>query len=222
VNPLPPITKYLLWAIGIGFVLQQLAEGPAITWFALWPWAEVPIGNGEVHRMFQPWQLVTHALLHGNFIHLFVNAIGLFQFGGRIEYALGRKRFITFALVCTVGAGLTQLLVSTAMVDSGSQPFPTVGISGFIYGLLLAYGLMYPHERVMLVLPPVEMSARTMAIAFGALSLFMGVTGTAGGVAHFAHLGGMLAGWLLLRTWQGKPPFGGRKPPKRPNLRSVN
>jgi membrane associated rhomboid family serine protease len=110
------------------------------------------------------------------------------------------------------------------MVESGSPPFPTVGASGFVYGILLAWAVMYPHERVFMILPPVEVSVRTMVMIFGGLALFLGVSGTAQGVAHFAHLGGMLFGWLLLRYWQGKPPFGKRKPPppKRPNLRSVN
>jgi membrane associated rhomboid family serine protease len=99
-----------------------------------------------------------------------------------------------------------------------------VGASGAIYGVLLAWAVMWPHDRVLMILPPMEVSVRTMVLIFGGLELFMGVTGTMQGVAHFAHLGGMLFGWLLLRYWQGKPPFGKRRPPppKRPNLRSVN
>src|SRR5918993_3839156 len=99
------------------------------------------------------------------------------------------------------------------MTNSGTPAFPTVGASGGVFGLLLAYGLLFPHERVMLLLPPVEMSARTLVIVFGVISLLMGVTGTAQGIAHFAHLGGMLFGWLLLRYWRGQPPFNKRRPP---------
>lgn len=221
-NPIPPVTKILLWALGIAFLLQQLVEAPALTWFALWPWAEVPVGGGEMHQLFKPWQLVSYALLHGGFIHLFFNAFALIQFGPRLEYSLGQKRYIQFLLTGTLGAALCQLVVGSMMVNAGSQPFPTVGASGAVYAVLLAWAVLYPHDRVQLILPPMEVSVRTMVIIFGALALFMGVTGTAGGVAHFAHLGGMLAGWLLLQYWRGKPPFGGRKPPKRPNLRSVN
>lgn len=218
-NPLPPITKYLLWAIGIAFVVQMLAPEQMLLNFALWPLGDVSVG-GPAQSLFRPWQLLSYGLLHGDFMHLFLNAIGLFQFGGQVEYAVGRKRYIHFVLATTIGAALCQLVVAAAMADSGSPIGYTVGASGFIYGLLLAYGLMYPHERVMLMLPPVEMSARTMAIGFGALALLLGVFGAGGGVAHFAHLGGMLAGWLMLRYWQGKPPFG-RRPRPRPPLRSV-
>lgn len=215
---IPPVTKYLLWAIGIGYLLQMIAPGVMEANFALWPWDSAGDAGGQP---FRPWQLVTYALLHGGFAHLFFNAFGLFQFGPRVEYALGQKRFLQFVLACTVGAGLCQLAVGTWMVNSGYQAFSTLGASGFIYGILLAYGVMFPHERIMLILPPVEMSARTFVIIFGAIELFLGVTGTNQGVAHFAHLGGMLFGWLLLRYWQRKPPFGKPRPP-RPKLHSVN
>jgi membrane associated rhomboid family serine protease len=216
--PLPRVTKYLLWALAIGYLLQMVAGNVALMYFALWPLGGVSAELGG--SLFQPWQVLTYALLHGNFMHLFLNGIGLFQFGPRIEYALGEKRFLQYVLVCTLGAGLCQLLVTTLIVRSGSPAFPTVGASGFIFGILLAYGAMFPRDRIMLMLPPIEMSARTMVIAVGALELLMGVTGTLQGVAHFAHLGGMLFGWLLLRYWSGKPPFGKRKP-QRPHLRSV-
>jgi len=217
--PLPRVTKYLLWALAIGYLLQMIGGNAAIVYFALWPLGEIAPELGG--SLFQPWQLLTYALLHGNFMHLFFNGIGLFQFGPRIEHALGEKRFLQFVLVCTLGAGLCQLVVTTMMVRSGVPAFPTIGASGFIFGILLAYGAMFPRDRIMLMLPPIEMSARTMVIVFGAIELLMGVTGTMQGVAHFAHLGGMLFGWVLLRYWSGKPPFGKRKP-KRPNLRSVN
>ena len=218
-NPIPPVTKYLLWAIAIAFGLQTMQQETALRYFALWPLGDFGDGAGGSVG-FQPWQLLTYALLHGSFMHLFLNGIGLFQFGPRIEYALGQKRFLIFVLVCTVGAGLTQLAVTTMMTRAGAQPYPTVGASGFIYGILMAYAIFFPKDRIMLMLPPIEMSARTMVIAFGALELVTGITGTMGGVAHFAHLGGMLFGWLLLRYWRGQPPFSKRKPPP-PRLRSV-
>jgi membrane associated rhomboid family serine protease len=222
-SPIPPVTKALLWALGICFLLQQLRPELAVVYFALWPLGEFQTSEGFV-TLFQPWQPLTYAFLHGDFLHIFFNAFALIQFGPRLEYSLGRKHYMQFLAVCTVGAAICQLAVATAMVESGSPPFPTVGASGFVYGILLAWAVMYPHERVFMILPPVEVSVRTMVMIFGGLALFLGVSGTAQGVAHFAHLGGMLFGWLLLRYWQGKPPFGKRKPPppKRPNLRSVN
>jgi membrane associated rhomboid family serine protease len=222
-NPIPPVTKALLWILGIAFLLQQLNPDTAAWHFALWPLGEFRTQEGFV-SLFQPWQLLSYALLHGDWIHIFFNAFALIQFGPRLEYSLGQKRYIQFLLVCTVGAALCQLAVATMMVNAGHRPFPTVGASGAIYGVLLAWAVMWPHDRVLMILPPMEVSVRTMVIIFGVLALLLGVTGTAQGVAHFAHLGGMLFGWLLLRYWQGQPPFGRRPPnkPKPPHLRSVN
>ena len=112
------------------------------------------------------------------------------------------------------------MLVTSWLYDPSIGPIPTIGASGGIYGLLLAYGMLFPRERVMLLIPPIPMSARTLVIVFGAIELVMGVTGTAAGIAHFAHLGGMLFGWLLIRYWGGQPPFARRKPP--PRFRVVN
>jgi membrane associated rhomboid family serine protease len=217
-NPIPPVTKVLLWAIGIIYLLQQLNPMVANVYFALWPLGEFMTSSGPVSP-FQPWQLVTYAFLHGNFLHLFINALMLIQFGPRLENSLGRKRFIQFLAVCTVGAAACQLAVISWMHANGQPVGPTVGASGFIYGVLLGWAVLWPHDRMMLILPPVELSVRTMVLVFGGLELFLGVTGTGQGVAHFAHLGGMLFGWLLIRYWRGQPPFGKKKGP--PKMRVV-
>jgi membrane associated rhomboid family serine protease len=143
----------------------------------------------------------------------------LIQFGPRLENSLGRKRYIQFLVVCTLGAAVCQLTVNWLLQGSA----PTLGASGYIYGILLGWAVLWPHDRLMMILPPVEMSVRTMVLVFGGLELFLGVTGTAQGVAHFAHLGGILFGWLLLRYWQRRPPFGGgrKPPPPKRHLRSV-
>ncbi|CAN5122972.1 rhomboid family intramembrane serine protease [soil metagenome] len=219
-TPLPPVTKYLLWAIAIVFLLQNMQEALFIRWFALWPWGSFPDADGSTYG-FQPWQLLTYAFLHGSLPHLFFNGIVLFQFGPRIEYALGQQRYLIFVLVCAAGAAVSHLLVTGMMISNGAAPFPTVGASGFIYGILMAYALMFPKDRLQLLLPPIELSARTLVLVMGGIELFLGVTGTASGIAHFAHLGGMLFGWLMLRYWRGQPPFNKRKPPP-PKLRSVN
>ena len=223
-NPITPVTKVLLWAIGIAFLLQQLSPGHADLYFALWPLGDY-YDQGAVVSPFQPWQLLTYAFLHANFVHLLFNALMLLQFGPRLEHSLGRKRFIQFLVVCTVGAAACQLAVTSWMHANGYPVGPTVGASGYIYGILLGWAVLWPHDRLMMILPPVEMSVRTMVLVFGGIELFLGVTGTAQGVAHFAHLGGMLFGWLLLRYWQRRPPFGGGRkppPPKPRHLRSVN
>ncbi len=220
-NPLPPVTKYLLWAIAIGFLLQQVMGETLIVPFALWPWGDFPVGYGSDGLPqtvgFQPWQLVSYAFLHGGWAHIFFNALALYQFGQRIEQTLGTRKYAIYFFVCVVGAGLSQLLVTSLMASSGSPPIPTIGASGGVIGLLLAYAIFFPHDRMMMIIPPVEMSARTMVIVFGVISLVLGITGTAAGIAHFAHLGGMLFGWLLLRYWRGQPPFK-KRPPPRPRL----
>lgn len=221
-NRLPPVTQALLWSLGIGFLLQQVL-GDAIAPFMLWPWGDHTIGYGAdgLPRTvgFMPWQLVSYAFLHGGFGHLFFNALAIYQFGAQLEYTWGPRRFATYFFVCVVGAGLIQLAVATYDLTGGGA-YPTIGASGGIFGLLLAYGMLFPHQRVMLLIPPIPMSARTLVIVFGAIELVIGITGLQSGIAHFAHLGGMLFGWLLIRYWRGQPPFGRRRRPP-PGLRSV-
>jgi len=223
---IPPVTRNLLIAMAVAFGLQLLLGWNNVErYFALWPWGGFS-GEGEggeiVSVGFQPWQLVTYGFLHArdNFMHLLFNAIGLWQFGSRVEQALGAKRYTQFFFACVVGAGLCQLAVVSWMASAGQPPFPTVGASGGIFGILLAYALFFPRDRMIIIPIPVPMSARTLVIIYGVISLVAGLTGTMQGIAHFAHLGGMLFGWLLLRYWAGKPPFGPKKR-KPPDLRRV-
>lgn len=221
-NSPPPVTRALLIAMAIGFLLQQFMGEWLQLWLALWPLGDFVIGASAdglpVSVGFQPWQLITYGFLHNDMMHLFFNALALYQFGMRVEYTLGTKRYAIFFFTCLAGAGLCQLLVQGIMMGMGGSPAATIGASGGVYGLLLAYAMFFPHERVMLLLPPIPMSARTMVIGFGVIELVLGVTGTAAGIAHFAHLGGMLFGWLLLRYWRRKPPA---KNPRPPGLRIV-
>ncbi len=211
---LPPVTKALLIANVVVFLLQQpfLLGDATFEPFMLWP-----IGVFDAFspgQNFQLWQLLTYGFLHGSFSHLFFNMLALYMFGGPLEQTWGEKRFLTYYLVCVAGAGLCQLLVGWWMLSNGSAPYPTLGASGGIFGLLLAFGMLFPNQRVVLLFPPIPMKARTFVIVFGALELLMGFTGWQPGVAHFAHLGGMLFGWLMIRYWRGQPPFGKRKPPR--------
>jgi len=207
---LPPVTKGLLIANCAVFVLQLLL-GPALDPFMLWPWLP-PEAAGQGLPDFMPWQLLTHGFMHstGNPAHLLFNMLALLMFGAQLEYVWGQRRFLTYYVVCVLGAGLCQLAVVSWAVRAGGGIYPTVGASGGVFGLLLAYGLLFPNQRVMLLIPPIPMKARTLVIVYGLVELVLGVTGTQSGVAHFAHLGGMLFGWLLIRHWRGQPPFGGR------------
>jgi len=205
---LPPVTKALLIANGIAFVLQWLLGNATFEPFMLWPLGDTTFDPFAPAQNFLPWQLVTYSFLHGNLMHLLFNMLALLMFGAPLEYTWGNKRFATYYFTCVVGAGLCQLVVASWALSQGEGAYPTVGASGGVFGLLLAYGMLFPHQRVMLLIPPIPMKARTLVIVYGAIELLLGVTGTQPGVAHFAHLAGMLFGWLLIRYWRGQPPFG--------------
>ena len=204
---LPPVTKGLLIANAGVFLLQALLGSAVFAPLMLWPLGMDAYAQATGLPGFLPWQLLSYGFLHGNLAHLLFNMLALVMFGAQLEYTWGQKRFLTYFLVCVVGAGLCQLGVVTWSLAQGGLPYPTVGASGGVFGLLLAYGMLFPHQRVMLLIPPIPMKARTLVLVYGAIELFMGITGTRSGVAHFAHLGGMLFGWLLIRHWRGQPPF---------------
>ena len=210
---LPPVTKALLLANGLMYLLQWLFGHEQFAALALWP---IGIDGDLFSQGFLPWQLLTYGFLHGNFLHLAFNMLTLAMFGSQVEYVWGARRFLTFYLVCVAGAAVCQLAVGWWTLSQGGEAYPTLGASGGIFGLLLAYGLLFPNQRVMLLFPPIPMKARTLVILYAVAELVLGLNNWQPGVAHFAHLGGMLFGWLLMRYWSGKPPFGrSRRKPSR-------
>lgn len=202
----PPVIKNLLIINGLVFMAQQVPsiDGILLQWFALWPNTSL-FGYSTVST-FLPWQLVTYGFLHGDFTHLLFNMFALWMFGMRIEHAWGSRRFAIYYFLCVIGAGLVQLLVATISAANG-QVYPTVGASGGVFGLLLAFGMLYPNEYIVLLFPPIPIKAKWFVIIFGALELYFGVTGAQVGVANFAHLGGMVFGYLLIQYWRGKLPM---------------
>jgi membrane associated rhomboid family serine protease len=120
------------------------------------------------------------------------------MFGSDLERVMGPKRFLIYFLTCVVGAGVVQLIVAAVVAGD----YPTVGASGGVFGILLAFGMVFPNRTVVLLIPPIPMKAKHMVILFGALAVFFGFSGMAPGIAHFAHLGGMVFGYLLLRRWR--------------------
>jgi membrane associated rhomboid family serine protease len=136
-------------------------------------------------------------------MHIGFNMLALYMFGGQLEMVFGRRRFLVYYLGCIFSAALTQLAVLSFV---SGDAYPTVGASGGVFGLLLAYGLLFPHNKVMLLFPPIPMPAWLFVSLYGLLEIYLGVTGTQSGVAHFAHLGGMIGGWLLIRQWRRRPP----------------
>jgi len=203
---LPPVTQALLITNVIVFLMLQSTGGAAlIAWFALWPVA--PSGPAAVPS-FQLWQLISYSFLHGSLAHLFFNMLALYMFGAAVEGFLGSRYYLKYYFACVVSAAICHLAF-VAWV--GGPPVPTIGASGGVYGLLLAYGVYFPQRTVVLLIPPIPMPARVFVALFAALELWFGVTGTASGIAHFAHLGGMLGGFLMIQYRRGRFPFGRRR-----------
>jgi len=196
-SSMPPVTRTLL-VLNVAIFALQYVMGPfLLRWFALWPPASAQFPGAPG---FEVWQLLTYGFLHGGLTHLFFNMFALYMFGGEIERLFGARRFVTYYLVCVVGAAIAQLVVISNL---DSRPVPTVGASGGVFGLLLAFGMAFPQRRIMLLFPPIPMPAWLFVTLYGLLELYLGVTGSGQGVAHFAHLGGMVAGFVLLLRWRG-------------------
>lgn len=147
---------------------------------------------------FHVYQFITYMFLHANFEHIFFNMFALWMFGRTLEYELGQKRFLTYYMVCGIGAVLIQYLTALAF---GEFPLVLVGASGAVMGLLLAFGVLHPNAVIMLLIPPIPMKAKWFVVIYGVIELFLGWRGV-GNVAHFAHVGGMLWGFLLLQWWK--------------------
>ena len=186
----PPVTQALILANALVFLVETLSGNAILAPLALWP----------IGPQFAPWQLVTYAFLHGSLTHLFFNMFALYMFGSDLERVWGERRYLLYYGVCVVSAAIAQLAFAAF---TGSY-FPTIGASGGVFGLLLAFALYFPQRTVMLVFPPVPMPAWLFATLYGAAELVFGFTGTGAGVAHFAHLGGMVGGYLLIRNWRSR------------------
>lgn len=210
---MPPVTRALLIANVAVYLVQMIAGDFMIAHFALWPLGADHVAaaaDGSLVSVgFRIWQLVTYAFMHGGLAHIFFNMFALFMFGGTIERLFGAQKFLIYYFVCLVVAAVAQLL--TIMFFTGGF-YPTLGASGAVFGLLLAFGVLFPHERLMLLFPPIPMPAWIFVSGYIVIELVLGVTGTQAGVAHFAHLGGALAGYVMIQYWRGKFPI---KPDRR-------
>ena len=202
---IPTATRALIIANIAMFGVQALVGDALIVYLGLWPIKTASLAVDGLG--FAPWQLVTYSFLHGNVLHLFFNMFALYMFGGELERLFGPKRYLNLYFLSVIAAAITQLVFSAI---AGGEPYPTVGASGGVFGLLLAYGMYFPTRMVMLLFPPIPMPAPVFVVIYGALELYLGVTGTQQGVAHFAHLGGMFGAWLLIRYWRGRFPFRNR------------
>jgi membrane associated rhomboid family serine protease len=187
---LPPATRAILVANVVIYLLQRYFPSEGLTHLELWPAAS---------PLFAPWQLITYAFLHAPTQpeHLLLNMLALWMFGRPLEALWGPQRFFLYYFASVLTAGLTQLAVS-AIATIG---YPTIGASGGVFGLLLAFGLTFPRQRVVALIPPFLMPAWLFVTLYGLLELALGVFNWQPGVAHFAHLGGMLGGALVITYW---------------------
>lgn len=188
----PPVVLNLIIINCLVFMATALLPvgGAILRYFSLF-W----FGN----PLFHSFQFVTYMFLHANFEHIFFNMFALWMFGRTLEYELGSRRFLIYYMICGVGAALIQLLTATL---TGEYYVQLLGASGAVMGLLLAFGVMHPNVPIYFIFFPVPIKAKWFVVGYAVIELFMGWTGIGGNVAHFAHVGGMLWGLLLLHYWK--------------------
>ncbi len=198
-----PAVMNLLIANIVAFGAMQLLDTAKIYEYC----ALFPVGS----PFFHVWQPLSYMFMHGDFSHLFFNMFALWMFGRGLEQEMGTKRFLLYYFVCGVGAALVQMAmaeIDLARFAEFSPAYyrylytPTVGASGAVFGLLLAFGMLHPNAVIMLIFPPIPMKAKWFVMIYGLVELLYGVSGSMDNIAHFAHLGGMFWGWLLLLWWR--------------------
>jgi membrane associated rhomboid family serine protease len=201
----PPATRALILINVALYALELLAPNVMMGLFALWP-----LGSS----LFRPWQLLTYAFLHDpkNILHIFLNMFALYMFGGALERYWGGRRLFLFFLVCVLTAALTQLAVqypgsTGTLTDAADVAGPVMGASGGVFGVLLAFAWYFPRQRLFVIPIPIPIPAWLFVTVYGLFELVFGVTGIEAGVAHFAHLGGMLGGALCILYWRARHRF---------------
>ena len=179
------------------YLVEGPPDGPVTMLFALWPLK--PDADGQSYFHF--WQIVTYAFLHDprNLSHIGFNMLGVYMFGAEIERYAGPLRLLACYFASVVTAALAQLLVPPLL---GAPSAPALGASGGVFGLLFAYAMMFPHRKVIPLIPPIPMPAWLFATLYAGAELLFGVTGTLSGIAHFAHLGGMIGSALVVLQWR--------------------
>lgn len=191
----PPVVQNLI-IVNILFLMAQSMlpfGGKIVQHLALF---------GIESPFFHLYQVITYMFLHGGLSHLFFNMFALWMFGRSLEYELGSKNFLIYYMVCGIGAALLQLGIG--YIEGAAPNVPTVGASGAVFGILLAFGMLHPNDIIMLLFPPIPLKAKWFVVIYGVIELLAGISGRMDNVAHFAHVGGMLWGWMLLVYWKKK------------------
>ncbi len=204
ISQIPTVTKNLLAINILMFIATLINENFMVANFAMFYPAS---------PFFKPWQILTHMFMHGGFWHIFFNMYSLLMFGSILERSLGPKKFLIFYFVTGLGAvalhtGVEWMQARVFIANGAVNAYqallmtPTLGASGAIYGVLIGFAMLYPQAQLMLIFPPIPVKAKWLVVIFAVIELFSGINGIQDGVAHFAHLGGMLFGWLLIRWWR--------------------
>lgn len=213
-SAIPPVTRNIIIINFLIWIISELSPDFMYEKFALFY---------PKSQYFHWWQFVTHMFMHGGFWHVFFNMFTLYMFGSVLERVWGPKKYLLFYFVTGLGAAALhtgvewmQCLHLEHIVNTGAAAdaiaanrsiqalcmTPTVGASGAIYGLLLGYAMLFPDSRMTLLFPPITLKAKWFVLIFAVIELLTGVTGVGGGIAHFAHLGGMLFGLILILWWK--------------------
>lgn len=204
ISQIPTVTKNLVAINILMFIATLINENFMVANFAMFYPAS---------PFFKPWQILTHMFMHGGFWHIFFNMYSLLMFGSILERSLGPKKFLIFYFVTGLGAAAlhtgvewmqARVFIANGTVNAYQALLmtPTLGASGAIYGVLIGFAMLYPQAQLVLIFPPIPVKAKWLVVIFAAIELFSGINGIQASVAHFAHLGGMLFGWLLIRWWR--------------------
>lgn len=198
-NRATPVVKNIIIINALVFLAQMAMplEGAFL--------GRYPLGPG-----FQPWQVVSYMFMHGNLTHLFFNMFAVFMFGSQLERVWGSKRFLQFYMLTGIGAFFFfQLAVGIDLNNTLGSFFPgfdtgfVLGASGSVFGLLLAFGMLFPNTQLMLLFPPIPIKAKYFVFGYGLIELMLALSNQPDdNVAHLAHLGGMLFGYILIKKWQ--------------------
>lgn len=187
---LPPVTKVILLLNIVIFLLDLLTGHTIIKYLALYS-----INT----RAFQPYQIVSHMFLHGGFGHIFFNMFALFMFGRALESVLGSKKFFLLYFLSGIGAAGLQLLIYYFQ----NAPAIMIGASGAVFGILIAFAMMFPNVELMFIFLPIPIKAKYLIPIYAVLELFFGIANFSGdNIAHFAHLGGAIVGFILIKIWK--------------------
>ncbi|MCF8238113.1 MAG: rhomboid family intramembrane serine protease [Saprospiraceae bacterium] len=197
-NSITPVVKHLLVINVLMFIGTLWMGDDRLMLAAFYPTSD----------LFRPYQLITYMFMHANMGHIFFNMFGLYMFGPPLEVVWGPKKFLLYYFVTGFGALGLHFLVKYIDLHymggaASSINIPVLGASGSIFGVLTGFGMLFPNQRLMLLFPPIPIKAGLLVILYAGLELFLGLGNFESGIAHFAHLGGALSGFLLILYWQG-------------------